>query len=87
MNVNSIHLEKASDHQLAKTFLNSLQSSNSILTKEIKFFCTGQKDQTQTSSQLKHLEARLAGGHRKALATYKITPLSSILCDASLEYD
>ena len=78
-------MENASDNQLAETFLNFSQSSNSISTKEIKFFCTGQKDQTQTFSQLKHLEARLAGGHRKALATYKITLLTTILCDASLE--
>ena len=80
-------MEKASENQLAETFLNSSENSNSISTKEIKFFCTGQKDQTQTFSRLKHLEARLAGGHRKALATYKITPLSPILWDASLEYD
>ena len=78
-------MENASDNQLAETFLNSSQSSNSISTKEIKFLCSGQKDQTQTSSQLKHLEARLAGGHRKALATYKITPLTPFLCDASVE--
>jgi len=77
-------LEKASDNQLAETFSNFSKSSNSISTKENNFFCTGQKDQTQTPSLLKRLEARLAGGHRKALATYKITPLSPILCDASL---
>ena len=78
-------MENASDNQLAETFLNSSQSSNSISTKEIKFFCTGQKDQTQTFSQLKHLEARLASGLGKALATYNITLLTPILCDASLE--
>ena len=78
-------MENASENKLAETFLNSSKSSNSISTKEIKFLCSGQKDQTQTSSQLKHLEARLAGGHRKALATYKITLLRSILCDASIE--
>jgi len=75
----------ASDYQLAETFLNFSQSSNSISTKENEFFCTHHKDQTQTLSLLKHLEARLADGRRKALATYKITPLSPILCDASLE--
>jgi len=37
-------LENASDHQLAETFLNSSQSSNSISTEGNKFFCTGQKD-------------------------------------------
>jgi len=34
----------ASDNQLAETFLNFSQSSNSISTKENEFFCTGQKD-------------------------------------------
>ena len=80
-------MENASDNQVAETFLNFSESLNSISTKENSFFCSDQKDYTQTSSLLKHLEARLAGGHRKALATYKITPLSPILCDASLEYD
>ena len=80
-------MENASDNQLVETFLNFSESLNSISTKENSFFCSDQKDQTQTSSLLKHLEARLAGGHGKALATYKITPLSPILCDASLEYD
>ena len=68
-------MENASDNQLAETFLNSWQSSTSISTKGNEFFCSSQKDQAQTLSLLKHLEARLAGGHRKALATYKITLL------------
>jgi len=37
-------LEKASDNQLAETFLNFSKSSNSISTKENEFFCTDQKD-------------------------------------------
>jgi len=69
INWSSIYWDNASDNQLAETFSNFSKSSNSISTKENKFFCTGQKDQTQTSSLHKRLEARLAGGHRKALAT------------------
>ena len=78
-------MENASENQLAETFLNYSKSSNSISTKEFKFLCTDQKDNTQTSCQLKPPEARLASGLRKALATYKITLLSPILCDASLK--
>ena len=37
--------------------------------KKINSFGLANKDQTQTSSLHKRLEARLAGGHRKALAT------------------
>jgi len=36
--------KNASDNQLAETFSNFSKSSNSISTKENKFFCTGQKD-------------------------------------------
>jgi len=34
----------ASDNQLAETFSNFSQSSNSISTEENQLFCTGQKD-------------------------------------------